>query len=379
MSTREFTVRDHRIFQQLTFCACCLLGVSATIALADEPPASAFKPNQLLVLQTGKVISGQISRNASGYVVDLPTGSMVIDEKQVKFVAENRADAYRKMSDVVDTSTADGHIALANWCMQNGFHDEAAKELRSALQTEPSRGDARRMLTRLEELMHPESPIHKTPERTSPKLLDGYEAVEVKSLGGLSREAATGYMAKVQPILLNRCALAGCHGPKDQNAFRLERIIRGQSTHRLVSDRNLARVLQYVDPENPSSSRVLKIPNGPHGKDSQPVFSGTLAASQYKTLAAWVELVAGETEKGRRAAAARPSLAHAQTSVAEKKSGKSNGKIQQVSGTAEQTFEANAKPDLLEKVLREERPDPFDPGEFNKRFHSGRAPRTSLD
>lgn len=357
--------------------------IGQLVTVAEEPPASPFRPSQLIVLQNGKVISGQISRNSGGYVVDLPTGNMVINEKQVKFVAEDRADAYRKMSEIIDPSTADGHIALANRCINNGFHDEAAKDLRTALLTEPSRGDARRMLTRLEELMHPERPLHKTSERTSPKLLDGYEAVEIKSLGGLSREAATGYMAKVQPILMNRCAITGCHGPKDTNELRLERVSSGQSMHRLVSDRNLARVIKYIDPENPGESRLLKTPNGPHGKNNMPVFSGTLAAAQYKTLEQWVELVAGETDKGRKAAAARASLADAQTPGAEKKPAATGGggAIQQVSGTSDSdAVKPAAKTDVLEKVLREERPDPFDPGEFNKRFHSGRRARsTSLD
>jgi hypothetical protein len=252
----------------------------------------------MLVLRSGRVLEGKISRNSAGYVVDLPTGDMSINEKQVKFVAENREDACRKMAETVDTSTADGHLLLADWCMKNTFYDEAANELRQALAIEPSRSDARRMLTRLEDLRNPAKPVHRTQELPAPRTIDGFDVAAIKSLGGLSRENATTYMSKVQPILINRCAVAACHGPHETNKFRLERAGVGQNSHRLVSDRNLAEVLNYLDTENAAESKLLTVPNGPHGRWTSR-FSGVLAAEQ-RSRSNWVRSVSRESAKSRR-------------------------------------------------------------------------------
>ncbi|MGE3316847.1 MAG: hypothetical protein AB7O26_17155 [Planctomycetaceae bacterium] len=349
----------------------------AYCAVAEEPLKPVFGQTRMVVLRSGRVVEGKVSRNSAGYVVDLPTGGISISEKQVKFVADDRADACRKMAEFVDTSTADGHLQLADWCMKNTFYDEAANELRAALSIDPARGDARRMLTRLEDLRNPKNPIHRTQERTVGRTTDGFEAGEIKSLGGLSRNNAVTYMSKVQPILMNRCAMTSCHGPQEKNDFRLERVSVGQNTHRLVSDRNLAQVLKYIDSDNASKSRLLTVPSGPHGKNNLPVFSGVLAAEQLKTLETWVNSVSRETGKRQRDDDSRPKLDDVQPPGTIAEADSRMNLIQQTSGTLPSNKENNGKPDLLEKVLREERPDPFDPAEFNRRFHSGMRHRTS--
>lgn len=344
-------------------------------ASADEPPAALTVAPRMLVLRTGRVVEGTIHRNSAGYAVELPTGSMMISEELVQFVAANRFDAHRQMAATIDTSTAAGRIELAGWCLKNGFYEEAANELRAALKLEPSNASARRMLTRLEEIKRPDRLMHRTYERNTRKTFDGFAAPDVKSLGGLSREATAMYASRIQPILMNRCAVTGCHGPQDTNPFRLERVSREKNTHRLVSDRNLARVLNYVNSQNVEASRLLTEPSGPHDQNGRPIFAGPHAVEQLKTLRTWIEKVAAETTKSDRSAAGEANLAD--SPKLKHPGDASHGAIQQTGGTVEANDEAD---DVLHRALLEERPDLFDPREFNARMHrKARARMSELD
>ena len=94
----------------------------------------------------------------------------------------------------------------------------------------------------------------------------------------------------VQPLLMNHCTSSGCHGPQSETRFRLMRTPVNQPAGRRLTQRNLQAVLEYVDYNAPSSSRLLTVVSGPHG----PVRAGTFSdrqAGQYKRIADWVNLV----------------------------------------------------------------------------------------
>lgn len=344
--------------------------VSTARTLADEPPRAQFGIAKVLVLKNGRTVEGTINRNAGGYVVDKPTGSMVIPEKQVQFAAASRAEAYQKVRESIDLKTAGGHVRLAEWCLNNAYHDEAASELREALALEPKRDDARRMLTRLEEIVNPENPRNRLVEKSPPRTVDGFNTPEVRSVGNLSREAAMQYVSKIQPILMNRCGTAGCHGPAETNGLRLERVISGSNTHRLYTDRNLATVSRYIDTSSAEKSPLLAVPQGAHGKNGQLLFAGPAGTEQLKLLQSWVNSVAAEKQKDERAATSRVSmlkdrgpLTPGPASTKEKKSGEN---VESPSG------------DVLEKALRDERPDAFNPKDFNTRHHGAGRKRNAL-
>ena len=68
--------------------------------------------------------------------------------------------------------------------------------------------------------------------------------------------------------------------------MRLFRVPSGKQASRRITQRNLYSVLSYVDRENPVGSRLLTVPNGPHGTAKQAIFSDH-QASQYKRLVDW--------------------------------------------------------------------------------------------
>jgi len=107
---------------------------------------------------------------------------------------------------------------------------------------------------------------------------------------GMPPGAVETFTQVVQPLLMNHCTSSGCHGPQSETHFHLMRTPLNQPAGRRLTQRNLQAVLEYVDYNAPSSSRLLAVVSGPHG----PVRAGTFTdrqAGQYKRIADWVNLV----------------------------------------------------------------------------------------
>lgn len=110
-------------------------------------------------------------------------------------------------------------------------------------------------------------------------------------LRGLSPRATSDFVRVIQPIIMNQCATAGCHGANVAEADRLLRIPFGRPATRSETAHNLKVVLAWIDFENPGASPILAVPSRPHGGIGSPIFSGA-TASQYRQLVDWVYAVA---------------------------------------------------------------------------------------
>jgi hypothetical protein len=113
--------------------------------------------------------------------------------------------------------------------------------------------------------------------------------IVIRNLPTGSVEAFTN---NVQPLLLNYCARAGCHGPQSTAGMRLERVPPSRYAGRKSTQRNLSSVLAMIDREKPEASKLLVAPIRPHGGADLPIFTDR-QQSQYKQLVQWVYQVAG--------------------------------------------------------------------------------------
>ena len=118
----------------------------------------------------------------------------------------------------------------------------------------------------------------------------------VDTLGGLPREAALDFVSKVQPLLVNRCATAGCHGIGSGNSFELQRTKLGKSPPKAHSERNLATVLEHIDREQPLSSPLLTKLRGESKSNSVRQSHGGLSREQTQTLRNWIETISQKPE-----------------------------------------------------------------------------------
>ena len=288
---------------------CCLLAVLSfagwRVRAADDaiPAVSeATKPasaERVLLLQTGKIVKGAIRQTTAGYVVNVPGGQMVLPFDQVRFNAEDLEEAYRLQRSSLPERPVSAHIELARWCHTNGLPDQACKELRDVLRIEPESTLARTMLQRINDQLLATKDLPAVGARNNGQysmLGDPKLGVPAETLGGLPREAALDFVSKVQPLLVNRCATAGCHGLGSGNSFELQRTKLGKSPPKSHSERNLATVLEHIDREQPLSSPLLTKLRGESKSNGVRQSHGGLSREQTQTLRNWIEAISQKPE-----------------------------------------------------------------------------------
>lgn len=351
--------------------ACALVWVAVGVA-SDAVPEAAVgvperpEPPRLLVLRSGKVVEGTICFAQGGYEVlaNAQGARSFLPDSMVWFTARHRREAYEELCRRAPCRTADEHADMARWCMTNKLYSCAQDELRIALEQEPNHAGARSILKTLEALLRTGSPAPAQNVSAPPAAADGKEA-----LGGMPSGTAKEFVTRVQPLLVNRCGNAACHGGS-KNAFAFRVVRSGNPAYQRLTEQNLNAVLRQVSSTEPNSSPLLVEPQRPgHGGTRKPLFAGPAGDAQLRMLAAWVTAAAN----------ASPTEAPAHAEVAPSPLMLTGAAEAAVIGTATPAAgdsdeiapaagERDATSDLLQRALTEERPDKFDPEEFNRRY-----------
>lgn len=345
-----------------------LLGFSPTLISAEGPPlARQSRSISLLVLKSGRFAEGRISQSAGGYVVEKPNGSMVVPFELVDFSAVDRHDAYLTMRSRLKPPTPTRRMALARWCLTHGMYKETEAELRTVLEVDPGLTEARKMLERLEAILYPKRARRRPKRPQSPaRTADGFTRTTATSLAGLKSGPAREFVATIQPILMNKCGNARCHGSAARNRFRLTRVRTGFRSHRVFVERNLAAVLREIDRKRPSQSRLLTIPKKGHGRGGRAIFFGRGGTKQYRLLRNWTLAVASS---GSPFPAMKPRVSGLQQATAfvvrsPRPAGSKNPNKTGNVPVLPQTTAPRLKP-----VPPPPRSDPFDPNLFNRAVH----------
>jgi hypothetical protein len=317
--------------------AVCLLPPDAAPAQDDQQQA----PQRVLVLDTGRIISGDIEDRPGGYLVETGIGQMVIPYTQVRLTATDVPDAYQKLKATITQPTAAAHVSLGTWCFENRLYDSAREQVKAALLLEPERKEARALLKRIERMTLDGAIEASIPDPVS-RTRDGFADSEPVSLGGLSASATQDYVRRIQPLLMNKCGNARCHGSAGTSEFRLAPVRIGMSGYRALTDQNLTATLQHIDTAHPQRSALLLVPQGSHGGQGS-IWTGPRAEEQLTELQVWVTRVALTNPSARR---------------------ESNVEANPQAGE-----DGTKRDPLLQQVLAEERPDAFDPAVFNRMIH----------
>lgn len=376
------------IVLMLLTASCRLVAAQSGVAPADRT-SSSKNSAKLLVLVDGRIVTGQITPRPDGYDIQVDGGRIYIDSNRVRFEASTLPDAYDRMRDSIPELTPTNHMELARWCLENKLYTQARREVLDALHLDPNREDAKRMLRALE---------HVGEESTTPQTGSGLTeypslsqiprpAVETRSLAGLSRTVAHGFVRDVQPLMMNKCANAGCHGTGAKSEFEMTSTHRGSTP--AIAERNLAAILKQIDFSQPSASPLLRIGSEAHSNMTASAFPGRSGAAQLRKLQEWVMLAANDiAPQAATIADSRPLKKSATASV-----------IQLVSATSDDT--ANAKSNramrnssenpharllttddtdgrFLQEAKHANRQDAFSPEEFNRRYH-GRSNSPDTD
>lgn len=266
----------------------------ALLAWADRAPAADPPPNarpQLMVMADGRTMTGDITVQAGGYSVEKAGGKLFVPNEQVRCVARDLRDAYRIQRESLTDPSATSLIQLAEWGISYRLYDEARDELLRALRRDPENEVARKMLQRLEEQL-----LAQPKPRAANVNSDGVFVQEVESLGGLSKTTAAQFTSRVQPLLINRCGGASCHGSETKSEFRLTHVRIDNRNHRRSAEKNLAEVMKLIDTHDFQQSQLLKVTRGPHASQTATMFGGAQGAEQLRTIQDWVAAVARDRQ-----------------------------------------------------------------------------------
>lgn len=357
----------------IALAVCLLAGWSSTTWLSGAE-VTATSHQMLAVLTDGRIMRGNITRHAAGYYVERPGGTIFIPSEQVRCVARDLQDAYRQQREQMLDPTAAMLIQLAEWCISYRLYDEAGDELRRALRRDPQNETARRMLARLDDMLSTK-PLRSV--ESARRDVYGVEVADVESLGGLSKDLAAEFTNKIQPLIMNKCGNAYCHGTAAENEFRLQHVRIGSANQRLASQRNLALLLKYVDVAQPEQSPLLTKTRGAHGGTTFALFSGASGAVQQELFTSWVTRVAEERQTEQQKLARRTPLkapglptTPKETSAIQLASAEQSAPLPVMNtGQPPRRLEdLTTTPDAEQNPRPVPRFDPFDPAEFNRQF-----------
>jgi hypothetical protein len=260
--------------------------LSAAIAWA-EPPLYSTPQQGLLLLRNGEVVEGKITPTGDRFHVQLPSGEVWVRAADVEIHCRSLEEGYWLKRSVKPLGTVHGHLDLAQWCIQQGLFGHAADELREALSIEPQHPRIDLLERRLK-LAQQRTPKPKAAETSLPPTPSADELDRL--VRGMPPGTVETFTSSIQPLLLNSCTSAGCHGPAAEKDPRWVRVSLGRTTSRRLTQRNLHTTLTLINREKPLESPLLTIPVQPHALSKTAVFTDA-QASGYRQLVAWVQQV----------------------------------------------------------------------------------------
>jgi hypothetical protein len=276
-------LRPLRILMPLT-----TLAMLAALSCQAEPTEGALPPQGLLLLRNGQLLEGKITPSGDRFHVELPSGEVWVKAVDVEVHCRTLEEGYWFKRSAMPLGIVQSHLDLAQWCLQHTLLGHAADELRDALAVDPRHPRIELLLRRLQlaqqqkpPAMKPAAPISST--TPSAEELD-------RLVRGMPAGAVETFTSSIQPLLINSCTSAGCHGPAAEQEPRWVRAYAGRTTSRRLTQRNLHTTLTLIDREKPLESPLLTVPAQPHGMSKTAVFTDPQAAG-YRQLVAWVQHV----------------------------------------------------------------------------------------
>ncbi len=271
--------------------ACC----APLAAMADDQSSTSTEPQRVLVMSTGRVVQGTISETPGGYSVAMPNGTRFsLPFSEVTCTATSLREAHQKLQQVVAPPSASGHVLLSRWCMENHLYDLAMEEVQSALQLEPGRTEARQLLWQLEQILNPSQSAMESQD-DAPFSWDNFAAPPVAAPGGLTRDTTNEFVRRVQPLMLNTCANARCHG-RPGSSFHLDFVPSSGVSGQSITTANIEEVFEYVDIDSPRESRLFKAIVDTSIVQHRQVMLGPRGREHLELIAAWISQ--GSLERG---------------------------------------------------------------------------------
>ena len=303
---------------------------------------------RIVLLSSGKLLEGVVTRDATSFHIRYASGKITIPKERVACVARSKQEAYTFQRRNLAAADIEGHIQLADWCMDQRLLTCAETQLstiRRLYGSQPNKSALRKLDKRLEFL-------HDIKERKAggetkvgvgtARLVRHQEVVTAKA--DIPQTALAEFTRQVQPLLLNTCATANCHDRVQPGKMLLSRPFYGSAFNKRLTERNLAAVLEHVNFVDPKASPLLGTIARPHGSAPRAIFGADALDRQHaRKLTSWIELVTGKSFVLQ---------------------GPANGDAKRDDAFAD--IKPTAAEHALPSFAESNSSDPFDPGPFNE-------------
>jgi hypothetical protein len=264
--------------------------LSAQEIRVAAPAATVDAQSNILLLQDGGVLTGQISHEDSWYVVGRAGGQLQVAESRVLFVGHTVRDAYDFRRTHLHNNTVEAHLELAEWCLRYSLTDEASSELAAAKTLGPEHPKLQLLERRLAASKEHAIQLASPAAPKDPPAANAAQTSPLVVTPDLPNGALEMFTRKVQPVLVNNCTVSKCHEPGGPQSFQLNRaVLRGEANRRTTMQ-NLSAALAIIDREHPEKSELLTVPRQTHGGTNGPIF-GARQEQAFKHLADWVAIV----------------------------------------------------------------------------------------
>ncbi len=241
----------------------------------------------VLLRKTGRVLSGIVEpRGESIRIAIAENSSVTLPLSQVQHIAPDLDGLYRFKLKKIHTGYHGDHYLLAKWCLTNSLLSEAADHYQAAKKLKPNSPHVQRLAVDLKNKMLAE-PAFRLYLRLPPMASGSTTAMAASKRSTLppsdprSKVAtvsyetlvgnpvvATQFAQHIQPILMNRCSQAACHGYASKNDFKLLELSR--KDHRQLTEKNMKSVLRFVAADDSNDSALLELATKAHGIQPRP-------------------------------------------------------------------------------------------------------------
>ncbi len=276
-----------RLIRHILALSC--LSIPLAAVCADDPSYGAR--SGVLLLRNGELISGEITQAGDHYDVALRDGEIHVRVADVEAVCRDLQDCYAVKRGHVAPLNINDQLALGEWCLRHRLLDEARRAFEDATAMDATHPKLALLERRLKFAVEP--PRAEEAKAAAP-VVDQPSGEDLdRAVHGLPPRAVEYFTTHVQPMLLNHCSTAGCHGPQSVTSFQLLRLPSGRTGSRRSTQRNLYSALALINRDQPSNSPLLTAPASAHGTTKSPIF-GKHQANQYRQLVEWVYLVSSQ-------------------------------------------------------------------------------------
>ncbi len=276
---RQATTRSAWLRTPLGLLACCGW---LTFCIAGQVARGQGTQSGGVLLKNDRVLLGQVQPQGDVFIVRIADQSNIsLAKDQVVFVGRDLEDIYQfKLRSIANWNVGD-HFKLTRWCMVNDMLDKAAHHYQEVAKQAGSHPRVQQLAielkTRMLEVAEFREFLGLQPLRqpTSGGQLAQPNAPQSQStqpdvkLASGSFHAAqhphvvSRFNERIQPILLNRCSQAACHGGQSSNSLKL--IEPYSKTFSQNSSDNLAQVLAQVASDPETLSPLLDFATRAHG------------------------------------------------------------------------------------------------------------------